>query len=261
MNAIRAAWWLTAAMVSLLVAGCGPGGSRGGAGSPFPARGGQPTFDIISGSENEALEPILQRFGREQGREVRLHYQGSIDIMLELEQGSQLPYDAVWPANALWITLGDAQKVVKHQDSIMHSPVVFGVKRSLARKLNWLDREITIADVLQAADAGQFSFAMTSATQSNSGASAYLGFLHALAGAPDVRASCFAGLAGEDPPPAEADRSFERQQRLAEGPAGGEIRQVPGDGQLRIADHRGQSPIGGPGPGAPGSPSIPATGS
>ena len=46
-----------------------------------------------------------------------------------------------------------------------------------------------MADILKAAQAGQFSFAMTSATQSNSGASAYLGFLHALAGSPDVLTS------------------------------------------------------------------------
>jgi Ca-activated chloride channel family protein len=143
-------------------------------------------FRVVSGSENKALEPILQRFGQERGFQIHVDYKGSVDIMLELEKGSSMPYDAIWPANSLWITLGDVQKVVKHEESVMHSPVVFGVKRSLAKQLGWLDRDIKIADVLQAAENGEFSFAMTSATQSNSGASAYLGFLHAMAGAPDV---------------------------------------------------------------------------
>ncbi len=41
-------------------------------------------------------------------------------------------------------------------------------------------------DILAAAEAGDLRFAMTSATQSNSGASAYLGYLHAFANNPDV---------------------------------------------------------------------------
>jgi len=41
-------------------------------------------------------------------------------------------------------------------------------------------------DLLEAAEARKLRFAMTSATQSNFGASAYLGFLTALAGHPEV---------------------------------------------------------------------------
>jgi len=44
-------------------------------------------------------------------------------------------------------------------------------------------------DLLEAAEARKLRFAMTSATQSNSGASAYLGFLTALAGHPEVLTS------------------------------------------------------------------------
>lgn len=164
----------------LVVTGC----DQSGTGSSWSSSG--TPFTIISGSENKALEPILKRFGREKGFDVEVDYKGSVDIMLELERGKDMPYDAIWPANSLWITLGDTHKVVKHEDSVMHSPVVFGVKRSLAEQLGWLDKDVTIADILEAAEAGKLKFAMTSATQSNSGASAYMGFLHALAGSPDV---------------------------------------------------------------------------
>ncbi len=143
-------------------------------------------FHLVSGSENEALKPILDRFAQQNGVVLDVQFKGSIDIMLDLQQGRNAPYDAVWPANSLWLSLGDTEKVVKSEESIMHSPVVFGVKKSLAEKLGWVGKEVTIADILKAADAGKFSFAMTSATQSNSGAAAYLGFLHALAGSPDV---------------------------------------------------------------------------
>lgn len=97
-----------------------------------------------------------------------------------------MPYDAVWPANHLWIELGDTQKTVKHEQSIMRSPVVLGLKKSLAQQLGWDKREVKTQDILDAAEQKHFRLAMTSATQSNSGASAYLGFLYAMAGYPDT---------------------------------------------------------------------------
>lgn len=175
------------------LAGCGRSPATGGSAARsaiekrHKAESAEPTaFQIISGSENEALEPILHEAARSEGFDVQVTYRGSVEIMLELDQGKGTRFDAVWPANSLWIELGDRHKVVKFPESVMHSPVVFGVKRSIANRLGWLDREVTIADILKAAEAGQFRFSMTSATQSNSGACAYLGFLHALAGAPDV---------------------------------------------------------------------------
>jgi len=167
----------------LTLSGCpNPSGHHSSGGGRSDPR----IFRIISGSENKELEPILQRFARKQKRPIEVSYLGSVDIMLELERGTAMDADAVWPANSLWITLGDREKVVKHSRSILHSPVVLGVKQSRARELGWDRNPIRIADVLDAAESGKLRFAMTSATQSNSGASAYLGFLHAMAGAPPV---------------------------------------------------------------------------
>ncbi|MEL7058763.1 MAG: substrate-binding domain-containing protein [Acidobacteriota bacterium] len=144
------------------------------------------TLRIVSGSENKALEPLIEDFARRQGATIDVDYLGSVDISLGLEQGAGLEYDAVWPANSLWIVLGDTQNVVKHEKSILRSPVVFGVRKSLAQELGWTERDVRVEDVLDAAESGRLRFAMTSATQSNSGASAYFGFLSALAGSPEV---------------------------------------------------------------------------
>ena len=112
---------------------------------------------------------------------------GSVDMMpMMAEQGAKMTFDAVWPANSLWITLGDNQKVVKNAESILRSPVVLGVKKPAAEKLGWIDAQVSISDILTAAEAGRLRLAMTSATQSNSGASTYFGFLHAMTGRPDV---------------------------------------------------------------------------
>lgn len=145
------------------------------------------TLKVLAGSENQALEPLVQDWAKRNNAVVELTYQGSVDISRALAAGKQSEFDAVWPAHSLWIELGDTQKVVTHATSILRSPVVLGLKRPLAEKLGWTKRQdITIQMIEAAAEAGTFRLSMTSATQSNSGASAYLGFLYALAGNPDT---------------------------------------------------------------------------
>jgi Ca-activated chloride channel family protein len=92
----------------------------------------------------------------------------------------------VWPASSIWISLGDTDFRVKHTESTSISPVVFGIRKSLAEELGFVGREVSITDLMEAIQAGNLRFCMTSATQSNSGASAYLGFLSGLAGSPEV---------------------------------------------------------------------------
>lgn len=141
-------------------------------------------LSIISGSENEHLEPLIQDFASRNNVRISMHFKGSVDMKLMLGQGRSFPYDAVWPANALWVELGDSEHVVKHVQSIMKSPVVFALKQSKARELGFVGTRVAMDDIMAAAKAGQLKFAMTSATQSNSGACAYLGMLNALLGNP-----------------------------------------------------------------------------
>ena len=151
------------------------------------AMGPRTSLHIVSGSENEALEPIIRDWAESARVDVDVTYLGSVDIARSLGEGAASPYDAVWPANSLWIEMGDSAKVVKHRASILRSPVVLGLKRSLAEELGWVGRtDITIQEIQSAARNDAFRLAMTSATQSNSGASAYFGFLYALAGNPDL---------------------------------------------------------------------------
>jgi Ca-activated chloride channel family protein len=60
--------------------------------------------------------------------------------------------------------------------------VVLGIKNSVAQKLGFVGRDVKVSDILSAIERKELTFAMTSASQSNSGASAYLGFLYALLG-------------------------------------------------------------------------------
>jgi Ca-activated chloride channel homolog len=143
-------------------------------------------FTIYSGSENEALEPIVKEFAESQNVAVAMVYMGSVEIANALHDGKAIEADAVWPASRLWLSLGDTQKIVRDDVSIMREPVIFGVKRSVADRLGWTrNSKVELADILAAAQAGKFRYAATSATQSNSGASLYFAALQSLSGHPD----------------------------------------------------------------------------
>ena len=150
--------------------------------------GGQ--IRILSGSENQELETIIQECSEATGVEIQVEYKGSVDIMRELENGAP-DYDAVWPASSIWVSMGDTGHLIKHSQSISMTPVVFGIRESLAEKLGFVGEKVSVNDILTAIRDGEMSFCMTSATQSNSGASAYIGFLYALLGKQE-------GLTSED---------------------------------------------------------------
>lgn len=174
--------WLLVVVLSLLsvaMGGCGAGIA--------PVSEGR-TLTIISGSENETLEPLIQEWAKKNNAQIEMTFLGSVDISRMLQTGA-IAYDAVWPANALWLAFGDEQNIVQHEQSIMRSPVVFAVKRSTANRLGWINAEVTMQDILVAAQSGDVRFMMTSATQSNSGSSFYFAALTAFAAQGDVIAA------------------------------------------------------------------------
>ena len=185
--------WLAAVLCFCLLAGtfgCGRSGTTGGNGTAggnemgdadFTAGSGEDTIRILSGSENQELEEILVRCADDLDIRIEMDYKGSIDIMRELQSGAT-EYDAVWPASSIWLSMGDEQHLVKHAASISLTPVVFGIRQSLAEDLGFTQGDVSVRDILAAIRDGKMSFCMTSATQSNSGASAYIGFLYALLG-------------------------------------------------------------------------------
>lgn len=174
-------------VVLLMLLAAGLAGCEGRGGGQLGAPGGEAPADLtlLAGSENKTLEPILQRFAQQEHVNVKVDYLGSVDIMLRLQEGAA-GYDGVWPANSLWIDLGDKGHLVKNQAGIMRSPVVFGVKKPVAQRLGWVGHDVTMEQILQAAEGGKLRFMMTSATQSNSGAGAFLGMLYAFSGRPEV---------------------------------------------------------------------------
>ena len=144
------------------------------------------SLQLLAGSENKSLEPLIQRFAKENGVQITVAYKGSVELMRELESGATTT-DAIWPAQGVWIELGDTRRRVRDAQSIYWSPVGLALKESVAQRLGWKDNPaVTTAMIQEAAQTGRLRFLMTSATQSNSGAMAYLAFLSAFAGQPQV---------------------------------------------------------------------------
>jgi len=175
----------TLVVILLILSSCAfDGGKNSDSKSKRFGSGGE-LLRIVSGSENKELEPLIEAYTDNNKITIEMTYMGSVDIMRQL-QANTSDYDAVWPASSIWISMGDKNFRVKHTESISLSPVVFGIKKSLAESMGFVGKQVSINDIMGKIRSGELKFCMTSATQSNSGASAYLGFLSGLSGNPEV---------------------------------------------------------------------------
>jgi len=159
---------------------------------------------IAAGSENEAVffrgkdasghpikSDLIRKFEKDNQVDLQLTLMGSVDLMHQAELGTASEYDALFAASNVWLQLGNERShAVKDVRSIYQSPVVFAVLEKTARQLGWVTsgklKELTVDAILQAAERGDLRFAMTTPTRSNSGNAAYMSFLYAFAGHPDV---------------------------------------------------------------------------
>lgn len=142
------------------------------------------TIRIISSTDNQDLEEILVDYAEDNNINVVIDYAGTLEIMERLNAGED--YDAVWASNSMWLYMLDSS--IKKSDSkiINMNPVVFGIRKSKAEELGFVGKSVKLEDILNAINEGKLKFAMTSATQTNTGACAYLGFLSVLSGNPEI---------------------------------------------------------------------------
>lgn len=142
------------------------------------------TFKMIVSSENKDIENVLQNYAKKNNIDLQIDYAGTIEIMEKLNQGEQ--YDAVWCSNSIWLYMLNNNVTIKNSKSTSINPVVFGIKKSKAQELEFIGKDVYTKDILNAIKQGKFKFSMSSPTQTNTGATAYLGFVSTLAGNPEV---------------------------------------------------------------------------
>jgi Ca-activated chloride channel family protein len=149
--------------------------------SPPPADSSH-TLTVMAGSELKDLVPLLPDIQKNTGYQLKLNYTGSLDGAQAIASGDQS--DLAWFSSGNYLTLLQSKSGrIVSQQPVMLSPVVIGVKHSVAQSLGWSgSTSVTWADIANAAKAGTFHFAMTNPAASNSGFVALVGVASAFAG-------------------------------------------------------------------------------
>jgi Ca-activated chloride channel family protein len=125
---------------------------------------------VIAGSELKDIEPMLATIKEKTGVQLQIDYIGTLDGAEKINAQQEL-YDIAWFSHAKYLSLLQAdKKLIQAQEKIAISPVIPAVKESLAKKWGWIDNpNITWTDIANKVKAGEFNYAMTDPTASNSG--------------------------------------------------------------------------------------------
>lgn len=146
------------------------------------------TFRIISSTSTSALDSEIKKYGKENKINIEIEHYGDLEIVDILNNNSK-DYDAVWISNSIWLYMLENQNIITDSKSIVIDPVVMAVEKKKAQELGFVDKEIKNKDILNAIKEGKLKYVMSSVTQTNTGATAYLNFLNSLAGNPEVLTS------------------------------------------------------------------------
>jgi Ca-activated chloride channel family protein len=157
----------------------------GGLGS-LGKRDASHTLTVLAGSELKDLEPVFADMEKATGVHLALTYIGTLEGAEKIEGGDAS--DIAWFSHGKYLSLlPTAGKKIVEQQKIMLSPVIIGVKKSVADRFGWTGNpNVTWKDIEAKAADGSFHFAMTNPAASNSGFTALIGVAAALSGSSDA---------------------------------------------------------------------------
>lgn len=143
------------------------------------------TFKIISSNSNIFFDDELKEFANKNKIDIQIDYYGDLEIV-DILNSSDNVYDGVWISNSIWLYMLDNSSLVTDSKSIAITPVVMAITKSKAQELGFTEGNVTNAQILTAIAEKKLNYVMPSVTKTNTGATAYLGFLNSLAGSPEV---------------------------------------------------------------------------
>lgn len=140
---------------------------------------------ILASSELIDLEPLLPEMEKAVKVPIRMDYAGSIEVVDRLVKG--VDTDLAWPAQSAALGVySEVKSQVLAQEKIMLSPVVVGVKTSLAERWGWVNNpSLTWRDIAERAAVGELRYMMSSPANSQSALSALMGLSASLLGRSD----------------------------------------------------------------------------
>lgn len=167
------------AVVAALLTSCTSGSPTGGPFAPTPG-----VLRVLAGSELADLAPILDAAARATGVRVEFDFTGTLDGAETVASGrADGAYEATWFSSNRYLAVQPgATALLGTATEIMSSPVVLGIKRSVAQRLGFVGRTVTWSEIAAAAGAKQFTYGMTDPSSSNSGFSTVVAVATALVG-------------------------------------------------------------------------------
>ncbi|MBM7774018.1 Ca-activated chloride channel family protein [Actinokineospora baliensis] len=138
---------------------------------------------MIASSELSDVEPLLAGLREATGVELKMDYRGTLDASDAIVDGTAKS-DLAWLASDKFLSLklDELGKPRLPRESIAYSPVVFGIKRSVAQRLGWSSgARVTWGQIAAKAGADELTFGMASPDTSHSGFAAVLGAAAAFA--------------------------------------------------------------------------------
>ena len=179
MTPTRAPLILTLILALFTLVGCGSlpsGNPLGGGVSSEP-------LHIVAATELDDLGPVLDRASEDLGFDIVVEAPaGTLANSQALKSGEfDGQYDATWFATNRYLSLIGGSSAVGEEHSIATSPVGFGMHADKAAELGWDDTQPTWNEIIESAEAGEFTFGMTDPASSNSGFTALTAVATALA--------------------------------------------------------------------------------
>ncbi len=142
-------------------------------------------FSIIASNDNKILDESIKKFAKKKRYDITIEYVDTLELIDKLNMGEK--YDAIFISNSIWLSMLDSSKVrTSSLRSTSITPIIFGVKDSVAEKLGFKDKKVYTKDILEQIKNGNIKFSMANPLTTNSGVSAYLEILTNLAGNPEV---------------------------------------------------------------------------
>ena len=145
------------------------------------------TFNLLSNPDNNTIDEELMEFAKKNNIKLNIIHADDLEA-IDMIEADPDEFDALWLSNSTWIYMLDGVTTLNSK-SININPVVFGIKKSKAEELGFVNKEVKNKDIVNAIKDGKLKYVMSSVTKTNTGLIAYLGFLNALSGSPEILTS------------------------------------------------------------------------
>ena len=186
---MRRAFAAALAAMTLVAAGCSPAADK----KPDTYSADPRVLNIVMGSEQHLVfEQIVAPWCEKNKLVCNAKELGSVDQANLLSENCDRlpPYDIFWFASTVFEQIGNQRcNTLVDSKPMFSSPIVFAGWRPVMDRLGFTPgSDTSIRQILDVVDAGKAKVWITNPTQSNSGATAFFGFLNYFAGNPPGKA-------------------------------------------------------------------------